>query len=196
MAGTRAGLLTARYAAKAAPITAIAMVVRSLLGTDVLQGIVGESARRTCCPPPTYTARSTESGCLNDSQVAFRSHRVHHHCPQGRPADHLRAGRTGIPAFYTPAAVGTPATTGGLPWRYRPDGTVTVASPPKETLTFHWWPYVREEAITTDYALLRAWWARRGPSRPPEPSQWCASHDQLVTKPSGCSCPRSPTRES
>ncbi|MGW8989143.1 CoA transferase subunit A [Streptomyces zhihengii] len=77
--------------------------------------------------------------------------------PQGTLAERLRAGGTGIPAFYTPAGVGTQVATGGLPWRYRSDGTVAVASPPKETRTFHGRPYVLEEAITTDYALVRAW---------------------------------------
>ncbi|MGW1135929.1 CoA transferase subunit A [Streptomyces zhihengii] len=77
--------------------------------------------------------------------------------PQGTLAERLRAGGTGIPAFYTPAGVGTQVATGGLPWRYRPDGTVEVASPPKETRTFQGRPYVLEEAITTDYALVRAW---------------------------------------
>ncbi|TXS48146.1 CoA transferase subunit A [Streptomyces sp. t39] len=77
--------------------------------------------------------------------------------PQGTLAERLRAGGTGVPAFYTPAGVGTQVATGGLPWRYGSDGTVEVASPPKETRTFHGRPYVLEEAITTDYALVRAW---------------------------------------
>ena len=39
-------------------------------------------------------------------------------CPQGTLAERLRAGGAGIPAFYTPAGVGTLVAEGGLPWRY------------------------------------------------------------------------------
>ncbi|MFI8443597.1 CoA transferase subunit A [Streptomyces rochei] len=46
--------------------------------------------------------------------------------PQGTLAERLRAGGAGIPAFYTPAGVGTQVARGGLPWRYAPDGTVAV----------------------------------------------------------------------
>ncbi|MFJ4334688.1 CoA transferase subunit A [Streptomyces sp. NPDC088935] len=77
--------------------------------------------------------------------------------PQGTLAERLRAGGVGIPAFYTPAGVGTQVARGGLPWRYAPDGTVAVASPPKETRDFAGRPHVLEHGITTDYALVRAW---------------------------------------
>ncbi|CAL9612455.1 CoA transferase subunit A [Streptomyces sp. enrichment culture] len=77
--------------------------------------------------------------------------------PQGTLAERLRAGGAGIPAFYTPAGVGTQVARGGLPWRYAPDGTVAVASPPKETRDFGGRPHVLEHGITTDYALVRAW---------------------------------------
>src|SRR3954463_11996802 len=56
--------------------------------------------------------------------------------PQGTLAERLRAGGSGIPAFYTPAGVGTQVAEGGLPWRYAVDGSVAVASPPKEVRTF------------------------------------------------------------
>jgi 3-oxoacid CoA-transferase subunit A len=77
--------------------------------------------------------------------------------PQGTLAERLRAGGAGIPAFYTPAGVGTQVANGGLPWRYAPDGTVAVASPRKETRGFAGRPYVLEHGITTDFALVRAW---------------------------------------
>ncbi|MFI6037349.1 CoA transferase subunit A [Streptomyces sp. NPDC051315] len=77
--------------------------------------------------------------------------------PQGTLAERLRAGGAGIPAFYTPAGVGTQVARGGLPWRYAPDGTVAVASPAKETREFAGRPYVLEHGITTDFALVRAW---------------------------------------
>jgi 3-oxoacid CoA-transferase subunit A len=76
--------------------------------------------------------------------------------PQGTLAERLRAGGVGIPAFYTPAGVGTPVGDGGLPWRYAPDGTVAVSSPPKEVRVFDGRRYVLEEAIRTDFALVHA----------------------------------------
>ncbi|MBV8579851.1 MAG: CoA transferase subunit A [Candidatus Eremiobacteraeota bacterium] len=76
--------------------------------------------------------------------------------PQGTLAERLRAGGCGIPAFYTPAGVGTQVSDGGLPWRYTTDGHVAVASPKKETRTFHGREYVLEEGIVCDYALVRA----------------------------------------
>lgn len=76
--------------------------------------------------------------------------------PQGTLAERLRAGGTGVGAFYTPTGVGTQVAEGGLPWRYHPDGTVAVASPPKEVREFGGRPQVLEEAIVTDFALVRA----------------------------------------
>ncbi|MGW2069181.1 CoA transferase subunit A [Streptomyces sp. NPDC001953] len=76
--------------------------------------------------------------------------------PQGTLAERLRAGGCGIPAFFTPAGVGTQVQEGGLPWRYAPDGSVALASPPKEVRVFDDTEYVLERAITTDYALVRA----------------------------------------
>ena len=76
--------------------------------------------------------------------------------PQGTLAERLRAGGCGIPAFYTPAGVGTQVAEGGLPWRYAPDGSVAVASPAKEVREFDGRSYVLEHGITTDFALVRA----------------------------------------
>lgn len=77
--------------------------------------------------------------------------------PQGTLAERLRAGGVGIPAFYTPAGVGTPVADGGLPWRYDGSGGVAVVSPPKETREFDGVTYVLERAIRTDFALVHAW---------------------------------------
>ncbi|MCX4992927.1 MULTISPECIES: CoA transferase subunit A [unclassified Streptomyces] len=77
--------------------------------------------------------------------------------PQGTLAERLRAGGAGIPAFYTPAGVGTQVARGGLPWRHGPDGSVAVASPPKETRDFGGRAHVLEHGIVTDFALVRAW---------------------------------------
>src|SRR5580692_10351893 len=77
-------------------------------------------------------------------------------CPQGTLAERLRAGGCGIPAFFTPAGVGSQIADGGLPWRYAPDGTVAVASPAKEVREFGGVAHVLEEAIVTDFALVAA----------------------------------------
>jgi len=77
-------------------------------------------------------------------------------CPQGTLAERLRAGGCGIPAFYTPAGVGTQVSEGGLPWRYAPDGSVLISSPEKETRIFGETEYVLEEGIVADFALVRA----------------------------------------
>ncbi len=81
--------------------------------------------------------------------------------PQGTLAERLRAGGSGIPGFYTMTGAGTQVAEGGLPWRYDSSGGVAVASPPKDTRVFSSGgqerEYVLEEAIITDFALVRAW---------------------------------------
>lgn len=76
--------------------------------------------------------------------------------PQGTLAERLRAGGTGIPAFFTPAGVGSPIADGGMPWRYNADGSIALASPPKETRVFGDKRYVMEESINADFALVHA----------------------------------------
>src|SRR6476661_5567672 len=71
--------------------------------------------------------------------------------PQGTLAERLRAGGSG-----------TQVAEGGLPWRYAPDGSVAKASPAKDTREFAMGggqprTYVLEEAIVTDFGLVRAW---------------------------------------
>lgn len=81
--------------------------------------------------------------------------------PQGTLAERLRAGGSGIPAFFTATGVGTQVAEGGLPWRYDAEGNVAVASPPKETKTFEVdgeeREFVLERAIVADFGLVRAW---------------------------------------
>ena len=76
--------------------------------------------------------------------------------PQGSLAERLRAGGAGIPAFYTPAGVGTQVADGGLPWRFDGAGGVALASPPKEIREFDGHRFVLERAIRTDFALVHA----------------------------------------
>ncbi|KIL48132.1 CoA transferase subunit A [Jeotgalibacillus campisalis] len=59
--------------------------------------------------------------------------------PQGTLAEKIRAGGAGIPAFYTPAGVGTPVAEG------------------KEIRTFKGKEYVLEEALLADVSFVRAW---------------------------------------
>ncbi|HVW42139.1 MAG TPA: 3-oxoacid CoA-transferase subunit A [Amycolatopsis sp.] len=76
--------------------------------------------------------------------------------PQGTLAERMRAGGAGIPAFYTPAGVGTMVSDGGMPLRYGADGSVALASEPKEVRTFGGRSYVLEPSIVCDFALVRA----------------------------------------
>ena len=59
--------------------------------------------------------------------------------PQGTLAERIRAGGAGIPAFYTPAGVGTKVAEG------------------KETRVFRGKEYVLEHALYADYSLIRAY---------------------------------------
>jgi 3-oxoacid CoA-transferase subunit A len=77
--------------------------------------------------------------------------------PQGTLAERLRAGGSGIPAFFTATGVGTQVAQGGLPWKYAADGSVEVASPAKEVRRFGDHDYVLERAIVCDFGLVRAW---------------------------------------
>ncbi|TFV95264.1 CoA transferase subunit A [Orlajensenia leifsoniae] len=80
--------------------------------------------------------------------------------PQGTLAERLRAGGVGIPAFYTATGAGTAVSEGGMPLRYAADGTVALTSLPKELRPFDVFgdarEYVLEQAIRTDYGLVRA----------------------------------------
>src|SRR5690606_29640219 len=80
--------------------------------------------------------------------------------PQGTLAEQLRAGGSGTAAFFTQTGVGTQVAEGGLPRRYGTDGSVAVASPPKEVrsseIRGERRDFVLEESITTDFALVHA----------------------------------------
>ncbi|VDN53078.1 unnamed protein product [Dracunculus medinensis] len=76
--------------------------------------------------------------------------------PQGTLAERIRAGGAGIPAFYTPAGYGTLIHYGGSPIKFKENGEVEVVSAPKERI-FHGRNYIMEEAISGDFALIKAW---------------------------------------
>ncbi len=81
--------------------------------------------------------------------------------PQGTLAERMRAGGSGIAAFYTRTGVGTQVAEGGLPWRYDAAGNVVKESPAKPVMTFETrdgeQEFVLEEAIVSDFGLIRAW---------------------------------------
>ena len=59
--------------------------------------------------------------------------------PQGSLAERCRAGGAGIPAFYTPAGFGTEIAEG------------------KEFRIYNGKPHILEEALTADFAIVKAW---------------------------------------
>lgn len=59
--------------------------------------------------------------------------------PQGSLAERCRAGGAGIPAFFTPAGFGTEVAEG------------------KEMRMFNGKPHILEEALTADFAIVKAW---------------------------------------
>ncbi|CAF1034838.1 unnamed protein product [Didymodactylos carnosus] len=77
--------------------------------------------------------------------------------PQGTLAEKIRAGGAGIPAFFTPTGFGTLIQQGGAPIKY--DGSskrTSIESAQREIRMYNGRPYVLEEAITGDYALVKA----------------------------------------
>lgn len=81
--------------------------------------------------------------------------------PQGTLAERCRAGGAGIPAFYTPAGVGTVVQTGEVPLRHTSGGDVERYSEPRDVKVFAGKMYVMEEAIRGDVAFVKAWKADR-----------------------------------
>lgn len=59
--------------------------------------------------------------------------------PQGTLAERIRAGGAGIPAFYSPAGVGTPLEEG------------------REVRSFNGRGYLLEKGLVADFALVKAW---------------------------------------
>lgn len=76
--------------------------------------------------------------------------------PQGTIAERLRAGGVGIPAFYTVTGAGTWVAEGGIPTKYNSDGSIAKTSAPKDTRVFDGTEYVLEEAIVSDFSLVKA----------------------------------------
>lgn len=77
--------------------------------------------------------------------------------PQGTLAERIRAGGAGIPAFFTQTGYGTLIHEGGSPIKYDGQGNVEIESQSRETRQFGGLHYVMEEAISGDFALIKAW---------------------------------------
>ncbi|KAI8865542.1 3-oxoacid CoA-transferase, partial [Ramicandelaber brevisporus] len=79
--------------------------------------------------------------------------------PQGSLAERVRAGGAGIPLFLTATGYGTMIHTGGVPIKYSQgkQGEVEIASTPREAREVDGRGYIFEEAITGDFALIKAW---------------------------------------
>ena len=83
--------------------------------------------------------------------------------PQGTLAEKMRAAGAGIPAFFTPAGLGTAVEIGGIPVKYKSDnsGEVEIYSQPKEIREFNGRKYVMEESLPADVAIIRGYQADR-----------------------------------
>lgn len=93
--------------------------------------------------------------------------------PQGTLAERISAGGRGVPAFFTPAGVGTVVERGEIPIKYRKGGgggggEVEEWGRKRETRWFgeaagggRRREYVMEEAIRADFAFVKAWQADR-----------------------------------
>lgn len=76
--------------------------------------------------------------------------------PQGTLAERLRAGGSGIAAFFTPSGAGTMLADGTFPLRYTSDRAVAECLPPRETREFGGREHVLEYGIVADFALVKA----------------------------------------
>ena len=89
--------------------------------------------------------------------------------PMGTLAEKMRAAGAGIPAFFTRTGVGTLVQHGGMPERYAPDGSRNVLKtsaprmaglfkpPLSERASSKSAEYILEEALSGDFALVKAW---------------------------------------
>ena len=105
---------------------------------DMGQMITNEQVKKVIC---AFTAPTRASQKLILSEYVERGLIEAELVPQGTLAERMRAAGAGIPAFYTPAAVGTELAEG------------------RETRVFNGRGYLLEEALPLDYAFIRAYQA-------------------------------------
>ncbi|MGY1857123.1 CoA transferase subunit A [Modestobacter sp. SYSU DS0290] len=77
--------------------------------------------------------------------------------PQGTLAERLRAGGSGIPAFFTPSGAGTMLADGTFTLRYSPDGGVAEHVPAKEHRLIDGREHVLETGIVADFGMVKAY---------------------------------------
>jgi 3-oxoacid CoA-transferase A subunit len=105
---------------------------------DMGQMIKNGQVRKVIC---AFTAPTRASQRLILSEYVERGLIEAELVPQGTLAERMRAAGAGIPAFYTPAAVGTELAEG------------------RETRVFNGREYLLEHALPLDYAFIRAYQA-------------------------------------
>ncbi|KAL3919827.1 MAG: hypothetical protein SGILL_003559 [Bacillariaceae sp.] len=79
--------------------------------------------------------------------------------PQGTLAARMKAAGCGYPAFFTPTGAGTVYSQGGIPIKFKSDGShqVEVESQPRLTEMFDGHEYVKEYALHGDLAIVKCW---------------------------------------
>jgi 3-oxoacid CoA-transferase A subunit len=107
-------------------------------GPDMGQMILNGQVKKVVC---AFTAPTRASQKLIFAEYHEKGLIEGELVPQGTLAERMRAAGAGIPAFYTPAAVGTELAEG------------------RETRIFHGREYLLEHALPLDYACIRAWQA-------------------------------------
>src|SRR5580700_1734560 len=105
-----------------------APTMESLISNDQVKKVICAFTAPTRASQRLVFSEYYESGRIDAELV-----------PQGTLAERMRAAGAGIPAFYTPAAVGTELAEG------------------RETRAFNGREYLLEHALPLDYAFIRAW---------------------------------------
>src|ERR1051325_925744 len=104
-----------------------APTMESLIGNDQVKKVICSFTAPTRASQKLVFSEYYEKGLIEAELV-----------PQGTLAERMRAAGAGIPAFYTPAAVGTELAEG------------------RETRRFNGREYLLEHALPVDYAFIRA----------------------------------------
>ncbi|MEX2446454.1 MAG: 3-oxoacid CoA-transferase [Dehalococcoidia bacterium] len=139
-AGMPWNLVTALYEQGASDLTAIINSVGTASTDDGVKTL-GDliEAGRVRKVIASFTAATHPSRASKPEQMMRDGLVEAELVPQGTLAERIRCGGAGIPAFYTPAGVGT------------------MLSEGKEHRDFNGQTHVLERAIVPDYAFIRAW---------------------------------------
>lgn len=135
--GAPHNLVAALYRQGAKDLTLIANSANTREGMVSMTNLIDE--RRVKKVVFAFTAGTHPSRPMTLQKLEEAGEIVAELVPQGTLAERIRAGGAGIPAFYTPASVGTALAKG------------------KEHREFKGRTYVMEEALTADFAFVRAW---------------------------------------